>query len=220
MPPTRRLQFNLRMGPAAGKNHGKVLYRTWVNCDDMGVPFLCSVDKCEESVLDDCWFCTRHLREKCGVYIAPSRTGFGKGLFTAKAFKRGQRIAHYGGEIISAQEMDNRYGWMLDDEDEYVVVTAPYALSLNDTENARDAVRIRGAGSYCNSPKGFNIKCNASLGNRFVRATTTIHPDTEIFVSYGCEYWGCAGPDISTHETILRVDDIPDVPCKRRKMDE
>jgi hypothetical protein len=185
------------------------------------MPLQCSADLCEQPVLEDCWFCAEHLRSIVGVYVAPSKTGYGKGLFTARSFKRGQRIAHYGGEVVSEEEMQSRYGWMFNKTaDGYVVVTAPYALGIEGTTNSRDAARIRGAGSYCNSPKGLEgIRPNASLGNRYVRALVDMGPDTEVFVSYGRDYWVCASSHFETHSTTVQVNKLSLEPsCKKRKV--
>ena len=212
-----RLKFVMRAGSAAGSKSGEVIYRCWVNCDDIGIPFQCSADGCSERVLYDCKYCPEHLRAETGVYIAPSQTGFGMGLFTAREFARGDRIAHYGGEIVTAEETEWRYGCMCDDDGEYIVVTAPYALGIDGTENSRDAVRIRGAGSYCNSPKGTDFKANARLGCRFIRASKALPANTEVFVCYGSEYWTLCGPEHMSHETKVEKCEVPIVELGRKR---
>lgn len=203
---TQRLRFNMYC-------NNEILYRCLVNCDDLGIPFLCNAEACDKCVLWDCFYCEEHLRSICGVYLAPSTTGHGKGLFSAKQFKRGQKIAHYGGEIISPEEMHSRYGWMTNECGDYFVVTAPYGIEIENSENVRDACRIRGAASYCNSIHGTGMKSNAQLGSRYVRATRTIEPDHEILVAYGRDYWKTTN---CQHETKVFSDLVEGQPIKLR----
>lgn len=205
------------IGDVAGENSGSMLYRTWVNCDDTGVPFLCSADGCEESVLYDCIYCDKHLRSICGVYVAPSETGFGLGLFTDRCFRKGESIVHYGGECVSDDELCHRYCWVKNDDGEYVSVTAPYALEA--AVGTCDAVRIRGAGAYCNCPKGTNKRSNAYLGSNGIKASANIKKGVEVFVSYGRAYWMNCGPYYATHYTVVEdfINKDDERPFKRRK---
>jgi hypothetical protein len=214
----KRLRFEMTIGPVAGLNEGIMLYRSWVNCDDTGIPFQCSADGCGQTVLYDCFYCDEHLRSECGVYIAPSQTGFGMGLFTAKCFRKGESIAHYGGELISDDELCNRYCWVTNDNGEYISVTAPYALEAS--KGTIDAVRIRGAGAYCNCPKGTSKRSNAYLGADDIRAWTNIRKNTEVFVSYGRAYWLNCGPKFASHQTTEECfhTNETETPLKKRKI--
>lgn len=215
-----RLLFEMRAGSDAGARAGEVTYRAWVNCDDSGVPFMCSYDGgCARTVLYDCFYCDEHLESVCGVRIGPSPIA-GMGLFATRQFRRNDVITHYGGEIITPAEMETRYGCITTNDGEQLVMTAPYALGIDQSDETRDAVRVRGAGSYCNSPEGSSVRrrANARLGNRHIRASTTIQPGTEILCAYGRDYWQSAGPRTITHETRL-VDDASLLPPFKRRRD-
>ncbi len=191
MPRVKRLVYTLTAGDEAGFNASQTIYRTNVNCDDTGMPFRCC--RCDSLVMYDCYYCPLHLAEECGVRVGISKTGFGLGLFATRDFKRRHRVAHYGGEILTPAEIDARYGWLPDDSGEMFVTTAPYALGLVDSENVRDAARIRGAGAYCNDPRNTPYKANAALGCRYIRAVVDVKKGEEVFVDYGEHYWTRAG---------------------------
>jgi len=225
LPQLPRLLFVLRAGTKAGADAGNVLYRAWVNCDDTGVPFKCSDETCHSPVFHDCFYCDAHLTEHVGVVIRESNIpGCGLGLFASRSFSRGERIASYGGEVISSQELATRYSKMIDAETgEYLVVTAPYALGIHGSDNTRDGARIRGAGSYVNATLGTGRRPNSPLGNRYVRASRKINAGEEILCSYGAEYWKCASPAFMTHTTTTIVSSTsapPLLPFKRRRVDD
>ena len=208
MPPPRRLLFELRAGTDAESRAGSLVYRAWVNCDDTGVPFRCSHDGCEATVLYDCFLCGNHLESEYGVRILPSAIA-GLGLFATRRFRRNEIIVHYGGEIVSRDEMEVRYGCVENDRGDLITLTAPYALGIDRSENSRDAARVRGAGSYVNSAENVvGKRANARLGNRFIRATCTIEPGTEILCTYGDDYWHSASARTMTHTTREVVGDV------------
>ncbi len=132
-------------------------------------------------------------------------------------FRKGARVGHYGGELLTADEMYNRYNWMRKDSGRHLVITAPYALGTEGSDNVNDAARVRGATSYCNSTRGTGIQPNAVLGDKYVQALRSITAGEEILVNYGDEYWTCAGPECATHRTIISIDPLNEVPYKRRK---
>lgn len=215
-----RLLFELRAGAEAGSAAGSIVYRSWVNCDDTGVPFLCSHPSCTKHVLYDCFLCETHLESECGVRIGPS-TVAGLGLFATRKFKRNEIIVHYGGEVVSADEMETRYGCLRNDRGESVTLTAPYALGIDKSTHSRDAARVRGAGAYVNSSEGLRsgVTANARLGNRYIRALKTIEPGTEILCTYGTEYWQFESAATMTHCTRLVTTTTSDgmSPYKRRR---
>lgn len=205
MTTVQRMQCRMRMGPVAGKNQDCILYQTFVNCDDAGEPFVCSAARCSTRVTYDCYYCTRHLRTFFGVEVRPSQIpGAGMGLFTTRDVRKGDRIVHYGGEEITPDEMHNRYGWMRDDTNEYIQVVAPYAMTIRDSTNTLDAIRIRGAASYMNdATTSTQYTNNVDLATDFVYAQRNLRAGEELFTAYGDEYWSCASPDIVHHQTTL-----------------
>jgi SET domain-containing protein len=111
----------------------------------------------------------------------------GKGLFTKKDIKKGERIVEYIGEIITEAELDRRaendiYGYAF-----YIskrkCIDAYYrpdelARFAND---AKGLVRVEGIKNNC---------CYEIWKNRgWIKAERNIKAGEEIFVSYGAEYW-------------------------------
>ena len=201
-----RLLFSINLGSRAGSNEGKLLYRAWVNCDDSGAPFLCEIRGCQTAVTYDCFKCNHHLETEGGVYVAPSSLGFGLGLFTSRAFRANERVAHLGGELLSSEELDVRYAGGTDEHNKQVVVTAPYAVVIsNESEsgNVLDCARIRGAGSYANCPRGTLRRPNACIEEFYIVARKYIPAHCEVLVSYGRSYWSHSDASYATHRTEL-----------------
>lgn len=213
-----RLRCTLRMGSVAGSREGDILYQTFVNCDDAGEPFQCSSTKCTNRVLRDCYYCERHLQSNFGVVVAESHVdGGGLGLFTTRDFSRGSVIVHYGGETITPDEVHNRYGWMQNDQNDYIQVVAPYAMGINDSENTVDAIRIRGAASYINDARDTPFSPNVFLSHTHAVAKCNIAAGSELFASYGDSYWSCAFPYIMHHTTTLETVTIQEASCARKQ---
>jgi hypothetical protein len=215
-------------GASTGANNiNKVIYRTFVNCDDAGIPYRCCARACNEQVLWDCYYCESHLARRCGVRIGNSSISHaGKGLFATRAHREGSVVAHYGGEVVSNEELANRYCWMRDDTNEFVRVTAPYAMAIDaddDNANSLDSIRIRGAASYVNDARGSGLEENVELEGDFIRALKPIRAGDELFTDYGEEYWSCIG-GIGKLETYvvendcILDDNVRDVPGKRRRI--
>ena len=127
-----------------------------------------------------CWHHTlrdENLRvKKSGV------PGAGLGLYSGKKrFKKGISITKYTGEKVSRQEVEKRYR----------KTTAQYALCGSKTK-CRDARRTDepGLGRWANDSRGTKKRNNAKLTAAYsVKSTRNIPPDTEIFASYGAQYW-------------------------------
>lgn len=111
----------------------------------------------------------------------------GKGLFTKRDIKKGERIVEYIGEIITEAELDRRA-----EKDIY-----GYAFYIN-KKRCIDAYYMPEAlARFANDAKGLTripgITNNAEYEiwkNRgWIKATKDIKTGSEIFVSYGAEYW-------------------------------
>lgn len=215
-----RLRCVVRVGSLAGRREGSVIYRTLVNCDDYGVPFRCSWHRCLQNVERDCYFCDHHLGKKYSVEIRQSNiAAAGLGLFATRDFAKGERVVHYGGEVISLEELHNRYGWMKDNTGEFLQITAPYTIGIADSDNSRDAIRIRGAGAYVNDPRGTRFEENVTLDDTHLHTTRPVKAGEEFFAVYGDEYWGSATPAHMSHVTEVDVplDDMGMRDRKRRR---
>ena len=134
-------------------------------------------------------FCYAHRRQKGGTRIkAASVRGHGLGLFTTRAFRRGEILADYSGDYVVGRGDD---------------VGGPYFLNLRVRGGAAiDAARTNsGDGRWANDARGVRLsdgrkaRANSIMatqpGTRVVklRATRDITAGEEIFVSYGAAYW-------------------------------
>ena len=108
-------------------------------------------------------------------------TAAGLGLFTgAKPMRKGTSIP-YTGENLSRRAIDRRYG----------DATAQYTLCRSKTQ-CRDARRTDtpGLARWINDSRGTTMRNNAKLTGGFTaKASRNIPANTEIFASYGREYW-------------------------------
>ena len=105
----------------------------------------------------------------------------GLGLYSGKtAIKKGTSIK-YSGEQLTRAQVDRRYG----DE------TAQYTLCRS-AQSCRDARRTDepGMARWINDARGTPMRNNARLTGAYTaKATRNIQPNSEIFTSYGSEYW-------------------------------
>jgi hypothetical protein len=124
-----------------------------------------------------------------GVFITTSSIpNAGKGLWAKRHFSKGETILpFYGGEQLTKKQVDERYG-------AGNTTLAPYVIKLTDN-SYRDAAVVRSPASFINDVYNSDKKINAEfiLNERenevSVVATCDIRPFTEIFASYGLEYW-------------------------------
>jgi SET domain-containing protein len=113
--------------------------------------------------------------------------GAGKGLFTKRDIKKGERFVEYLGEIITEAELDRRA-----ENDIY-----GYAFYVNKQKCIDAYYRPEELARYANDARGLvrvkgirNNSCyRISKGRGFIEAERNIKAGEEIFVSYGAEYW-------------------------------
>ena len=143
----------------------------------------CSRNTCK--YFDMCW---QHTRANKGLYLAESSIpGSGTGVFTLRAIKKNAKIADYTGQLVSNQ------GW--NDGG-----TGDYGVQLNKREVLDARSTQTALGRYANDCRPRNRKNrHCKLNARFsinhhnktvtLKATKNIPANSEIFVSYGKEYW-------------------------------
>jgi len=150
-------------------------------------------------------YCWNHTRTIEGLRIKASTVpGAGLGLFATKQFRSGDAITPYSGDIIALRH--DRVG-------------GPYYLQLNQHKGIDAARTNTASGRYANDPRGTQSPPNATLvldtnrGTGRVKATRTIQPGQEIFVSYGPGYWRGHRPvanSITTAESNTDLDTTND----------
>lgn len=123
---------------------------------------------------------------KIQLYIKKSQLpGAGKGLFTKSSISKGTRIAEYKGKITSWKDADHDNG-----NNRYI-----YYISKNRVIDAKGCKSS--LAHFANDATGYHrikgIKNNSSyeiIGQRvFIIAASDIPKYSELFVSYGKDYW-------------------------------
>ena len=111
----------------------------------------------------------------------------GKGLFTKRDIKKGERFIEYLGEVVTEAELDRRaekdiFGYAF-----YISKKKCIDAFYTPNELARYANDARGL----NKIKGVkNNACYVVYKNSgWIKAEKNIKAGEEIFVSYGAEYW-------------------------------
>ena len=111
----------------------------------------------------------------------------GKGLFTKRDVKKGERIVEYLGEVITEAELDRRaendiygYAFYISKRKCIDAYYTPEALARY-ANDARGLNRIKGISNNCS----YEIWKNRG----WIKAERNIKAGEEIFVSYGTEYW-------------------------------
>jgi SET domain-containing protein len=113
----------------------------------------------------------------------------GKGLFTDKPIKKGEKIIEYKGEIINWKEYERR---VARDEGGYL-----FHINNNWCIDAYHTPQYKAR--YANDARGLtrvkgltNNSVYEEEGNKcFIKATRDIEAGEEIFVNYTKEYWDC-----------------------------
>jgi hypothetical protein len=148
--------------------------------------------RCKRRVCLATPYCFTHMPEYLHLKVKQSTiANAGKGLFAFDKnkgnneiiFKKGDLICKYGGEFISHEELDDRYG-------DY---TAPYGMHLTN-QTVQDCACKRDVGSLANSA---NLKKNnnaefyvstAPIREVKLRAIKNIYNNQEILINYGNDY--------------------------------
>jgi hypothetical protein len=113
--------------------------------------------------------------------------GAGRGLFTRRGIRRGERVVEYLGEIISSAECNRRA-----QQDRIGYVLWINRSTCIDAHDCPDALA-----RYANDAAGLvrvrGIRNNAAYeiegGRGYIVATRNIPAGSEILVAYGAEYW-------------------------------
>ena len=126
--------------------------------------------------------CWQHALKQDNLRVKPSNVkAAGLGLYSGKkAIRKGTSIK-YSGEQLTRAQIDRRYG----DK------TAQYTLCRS-AKSCLDARRTDepGMARWINDSRGTSHRNNTRLTGGFTAtATRKIPPNTEIFASYGREYW-------------------------------
>lgn len=128
-------------------------------------------------------YCPQHTREVLGVYVAPSRIPkAGKGLFAARAFKKGETICIYDGELLTTAQYDKRY-----DKEGY----GSYGMTLNrnwviDARKTSSGV-ARYICDFNGSGKKPNVEYQEYKRKIEVVVVKKIEPGDELYADYGDE---------------------------------
>jgi hypothetical protein len=119
----------------------------------------------------------------------------GLGLFATKAFRKGSRITHMDGEVLTRAEYNDKY----DDGR----TLAPYTIQATPQTfiDGRDPLLCVHDGRFANDGRGrasnavYQIDCTSRVNPRArphrvsVVAVRRIEVGEEILVDYGSEYW-------------------------------
>ncbi len=147
-------------------------------------------NQCRKNVVIGSPYCSIHLKYKHFLAIGPSTIeNSGNGVFVIDpykgeeeiVFRKGDRICYYDGEIISYEQLVQRYS---------NVRTAPYVIELHNNRYEDGALK-RGIGTIINHKPTRNCNCRFSISknNRGqVIATKNIKNSEELFANYGREY--------------------------------
>jgi hypothetical protein len=146
-------------------------------------------ERCKRRCCIGIEYCRSHVSLKLHLMIKQSNIpDAGLGLFAKKenanpniiVFKKGQKICNYEGEILTDEEINERYRGL----------TAPYAVALNNHEFIDSALE-RGVASTANTLPNHN-NASFAIDNRnkraSIRATRNIKQGEEILLSYGRSY--------------------------------
>jgi uncharacterized protein len=124
------------------------------------------------------------LLEKQLVVKSSTIPGSGLGLFTKTFIAKGSRIVEYKGRITTWKEVknDNNNGYIYTINNKHVIDALPHKKALARYANdARGISRVKGLTNNCDY-------VNDGL-KAYIEAIKDIPAGSEIFVSYGKEYW-------------------------------
>eukprot|EP01033_Poteriospumella_lacustris_P005134 gene5134-gene5676 len=141
--------------------------------------------RCKRKCIIPFEYCPAHLKSTLHLIVKPSSIpNSGKGVYVAGdpneiVFRKNDRICSYDGEILSTEEINNRYT----DTD----LTAPYAVNTQDNVNV-DCACKRSIGSLINNRPGHNnvnFSWNAGMRRLSIKASKNIRGGQELFLAYG-----------------------------------
>jgi len=150
---------------------------------------LANGNRCKKKVIIGEPYCYIHYLYKHHLKIGPSNiSGAGKGLFAidksqpqnAIIFKKNQRITEYKGEILTRNELEDRYGNK----------TAPYGLAINHNayEDCACRRRIGSLSNTGNKKRDNNAQFYLYRGRPYIKAIKNIYNGEEILTNYGDSY--------------------------------
>ena len=132
-----------------------------------------------------CWV---HLAQKFGARIKPSTLqGAGKGLFAARDFRKGDKVARYTGDLIPVAkeakhgENHSHYQLLLSEQGQGAIIDA----ARTNAAEGRMVNDARGSGQRNNC----RFSCDQTRKTAVLRATRNIKKGEELFVNYGRDYW-------------------------------
>lgn len=133
-------------------------------------------------------FCYIHSKTYLRLEVRDSEIeGAGKGVFAynphadhGRVFSRGQFICEYVGEVLTKDEVDERYG----DTDD---LTAPYVIQVS-ANRFLDAACRRGIAGVINHSTTPNVQFYSYQGRIRCRATRNINHGTELKANYRARY--------------------------------
>ncbi len=117
--------------------------------------------------------------------------GAGKGLFVKNTLKRGDIVCEYEGEFVPwsvcekrAEEGHEGYVFFISNKRCVDAYFTPEAMGryANDAKGIGRVEGLRNNAQY-------EIKVRKGEKRVFIVATRTIHPDGEVLVDYGSDYW-------------------------------
>lgn len=157
-------------------------------------------EQCRRNVCIWLPFCWQHTRRILGVKIAPSKALPGSlGLYSVNGFKKGDLVAPYGGEVLSAAEIRKRYGVV----NEYSL--GPYLLYSVDSACVR-FVASAANGAFGQVPSSASNVYFDKTCHRFGTFKKKGEEHDGLVLSrdnMGVKYWSIAQRDILPGEEIL-----------------
>ena len=171
------------------KHDGDTMFDCYVNA------YICQAinkngARCKRTTTIGTPYCHTHLLHIKHLKVKESTIpNAGKGVFAIDlkkgnneiVFKKNETIAPYMGELLTNEDLQNRY-------DDY---TAPYGIYVSKNQN-RDAACDRGLGSLINHKPSAqsNVKFSVNPQNKTVsiKAKRNIRNGEELFANYGNEY--------------------------------
>ena len=132
--------------------------------------------------------CFQHSKSTHGLQVKNSHIpNTGQGLYTTKTIKKGQKVASYGGSVVS--------------QNAYNQNPSGYGIHLNNNQVLDGKSTQSGLGRYANTCKtankrlgqckGQNAKLTVNHRNQTasIKATKKIKAGEEVYVPYGNNFW-------------------------------